>query len=96
MEYWQQLLRESIESKDQLVEKFGFRSEVAERLNEFFQTRINPYYLSLIRYPGDPIWLQAVPDEIELADIDAPEDPLNEDVLCHRSHIDILIVYCFW
>jgi lysine 2,3-aminomutase len=79
MEYWQQLLRESVESKEQLVERFNFKPEVAERLNEFFQTRINPYYLSLIRYKGDPIWLQAVPDEVELSDIDAPDDPLNED-----------------
>lgn len=79
MELWQQLLKQSVSSVDQLVEKFGIKKEVAEKLDDFFQARINPYYLSLIRYPGDPIWLQAVPDEIELYDIDAPEDPLNED-----------------
>ncbi|MCC6866305.1 MAG: KamA family radical SAM protein [Ignavibacteria bacterium] len=79
MELWQQLLKQSVSSVDQLVEKFGIKKEVAERLDDFFQARINPYYLSLIRYPGDPIWLQAVPDEVELYDIDAPEDPLNED-----------------
>ena len=81
MEYWQQLLRDSIETKEQLVERFGVRAEVADELNTFFQTRINPYYLSLIRYKGDPIWLQAVPDELELSDIDAPDDPLNEDAM---------------
>ncbi|MBE0557538.1 MAG: KamA family radical SAM protein, partial [Proteobacteria bacterium] len=37
------------------------------------------YYLSLIRYPGDPIWLQCIPDKVELEDQNAPEDPLNED-----------------
>jgi len=79
MELWQQLLKQSVSSVDQLVDKFGIKKEVAERLDDFFQARINPYYLSLIRYPGDPIWLQAVPDEVELYDIDAPEDPLNED-----------------
>lgn len=79
MELWQQLLKQSVSSVDQLVDKFGINKEVAERLDDFFQARINPYYLSLIRYPGDPIWLQAVPDEVELYDIDAPEDPLNED-----------------
>lgn len=79
MELWQQLLKQSVSSVDQLVDQFGIKKEVAERLDDFFQARINPYYLSLIRYPGDPIWLQAVPDEIELYDIDAPEDPLNED-----------------
>lgn len=79
MELWQQLLKQSVSSVDQLVDKFGIKKEVAERLDDFFQARINPYYLSLIRYPGDPIWLQAIPDEVELYDIDAPEDPLNED-----------------
>ncbi len=79
MELWQQLLKQSVSSVDQLVDKFGIKREVAEKLDDFFQARINPYYLSLIRYPGDPIWLQAVPDEVELYDIDAQEDPLNED-----------------
>ncbi|HCN36400.1 MAG: KamA family radical SAM protein [Ignavibacteria bacterium] len=79
MELWQEMIRNSVSSVDQLVEKFGIKREVAEKLDEFFQARINPYYLSLIRYPGDPIWKQCVPDEAELMDIDAPEDPLNED-----------------
>ncbi|MFI5264925.1 MAG: KamA family radical SAM protein, partial [Candidatus Kapaibacterium sp.] len=81
MEYWQELLRGSIESEEQLIERFGFKPDAAGKLNEFFQTRINPYYLSLIRYKGDPIYLQAVPDEIELSDLDAPDDPLNEDAM---------------
>ncbi|MCX8057577.1 MAG: KamA family radical SAM protein [Ignavibacteria bacterium] len=79
MELWQKMIRDSIHSVDQLVEKFKLDRRVAERLDKFFQARINPYYLSLIRYPGDPIWLQCVPDETELSDIDAPEDPLGED-----------------
>lgn len=79
MELWQKMIRDSIHSVDQLVEKFKLDRRVAERLDKFFQARINPYYLSLIRYPGDPIWLQCVPDETELNDIDAPEDPLGED-----------------
>lgn len=79
MELWQKMIRDSIHSVDQLVEKFKLDRRVAEQLNEFFLARINPYYLSLIRYPGDPIWLQCVPDEKELKDFDAPEDPLGED-----------------
>jgi lysine 2,3-aminomutase len=79
MELWQQLLKQSVSSIDQLVDKFGIKREVAEKLDDFFQARINPYYLSLIRYPGDPIWRQAVPDQVELEDLDAPEDPLHED-----------------
>ncbi len=79
MELWQQMIRDSVHTTDELVEKFNIDRQVAESLNEFFQVRINPYYLSLIRYPGDPIWLQCVPDIKELQDIDAPEDPLMED-----------------
>ena len=79
MELWQQLLKQSIASVDQLVEKFGIKREIAEKLDDFFHARINPYYLSLIRYPGDPIWIQCVPDRIELEDLDASSDPLNED-----------------
>ncbi len=79
MELWQEMIRESIHSVDQLVERFGLDRDVAQRLDKFFQARINPYYLSLIRYPGDPIWKQCVPDEIELEDIDAAEDPLAEE-----------------
>lgn len=79
MELWQKMIRDSIHSVDQLVEKFKLDRRLAEQLNEFFLARINPYYLSLIRYPGDPIWLQCVPDEKELNDYDAPEDPLGED-----------------
>lgn len=79
MELWQEMIRNSIHTVDHLVDKFNIDRTVAEKLDEFFQARINPYYLSLIKYPGDPIWLQCVPDIKELEDINAPEDPLNED-----------------
>lgn len=81
MEMWQQMIRDSVHTVDQLVEKFNLDRRVAEQLDEFFQARINPYYLSLIRYPGDPIWLQCVPDKKELEDFDADEDPLMEDAM---------------
>lgn len=81
MELWQQMIRDSVHSVDQIVEKFNIDKTVAEDLDEFFQARINPYYLSLIQYPGDPIWLQCVPDGIELDDMDGFEDPLNEDAM---------------
>ena len=79
MELWQQIIRDSIHTVDQLVEKFGIDLKVAQGLDKFFQARINPYYLSLIRYPGDPIWKQCVPDNKELEDLDGFTDPLHED-----------------
>jgi lysine 2,3-aminomutase len=79
MELWQEMLRQSVDSAKDLVERFGFDTETAEKLNKLFHIRINPYYLSLIRYPNDPIWRQCIPDAIELQDEKAPEDPLNEE-----------------
>jgi len=81
MEQWQKMVRESVHTVDELVEKFNIERKVAEDLDEFFQARINPYYLSLIKYPGDPIWLQCVPDKVELDDFDAMEDPLMEEAM---------------
>ncbi len=81
MELWQQMVRDSVHTVDELVEKFGIDRKVAEELDEFFQARINPYYLSLIRHPGDPIWRQCVPDKAELEDFDSAEDPLMEDAM---------------
>lgn len=79
MELWQQMIRDSVHTVDQLVEKFNLDRTVAQKLDNFFQARINPYYLSLIRYPGDPIWKQCIPDGIELEDLGGYDDPLNED-----------------
>jgi lysine 2,3-aminomutase len=79
MELWQEMLRQSVDSGKDLVERFGFDKDLADRLNKLFHIRVNPYYLSLIRYPGDPIWLQCIPDAVELEDRNAPEDPLNEE-----------------
>ncbi|MCH7773129.1 MAG: KamA family radical SAM protein [Bacteroidetes bacterium] len=87
METWQKLIRESVHTVDELVEKFNIDRKVAEDLDEFFQARINPYYLGLIRYPGDPIWLQCIPAKIELDDFDAIEDPLMEEAMSPVSNI---------
>jgi lysine 2,3-aminomutase len=81
MELWQQMLRQSIHTVDQLVEKFGLDRKIATQLDKFFQARINPYYLSLIQEKDDPIWKQCVPSSEELEDFDGSEDPLNEDAM---------------
>ncbi|MBA4311595.1 MAG: lysine 2,3-aminomutase [Chlorobiaceae bacterium] len=79
MELWQEMLRQSVDTGKDLVDRFGFDDAAANKLNSLFHIRINPYYLSLIRYPGDPIWLQCMPDVQELAEDGLPEDPLAED-----------------
>lgn len=80
MELWQELVRKSIASLDELITIFGFDIETAKKMNSLFHTRINPYYLGLIRYPGDPIWMQCTPNLKEFENEDLPQDPLNEDV----------------
>jgi lysine 2,3-aminomutase len=75
------MLRDSVHTVDELVDKFQIDRATAEQIDQFFQARINPYYMSLIKYPGDPIWKQCVPDRVELEDFDAFEDPLNEDAM---------------
>jgi lysine 2,3-aminomutase len=87
MEQWQKMVRESVHTVDELVEKFNIERKNAEELDEFFQARINPYYLSLIRYPGDPIWKQCVPDKLELDDFEALDDPLMEEAMSPVTNI---------
>ncbi|MSP64038.1 MAG: KamA family radical SAM protein [Bacteroidetes bacterium] len=79
MELWQKMIRDSINSGEDLVKKFDFDRELADKLNNLFHIRINPYYLSLIREKGDPIWLQCIPDEKELVEDNMPLDPLEEE-----------------
>lgn len=50
---------------------------VAER----YPFRLSASYAKLIKYPGDPIWLQAVPSEKELAEDNLLPDPLHEEQL---------------
>jgi lysine 2,3-aminomutase len=44
-----------------------------------FNIRITPHYLSLIKEKGDPIYRQVIPDQQELIDGGLLEDPLAED-----------------
>lgn len=77
MNSWQEILRKSITTAEQLKALYP-TCDVGGVLGRY-PMRINPYYLSLIEEPGDPIWKQAVPDLCELEDDDAPEDPLAEE-----------------
>jgi lysine 2,3-aminomutase len=75
---WRQLLNDSVRTPDELGERFGQDLSGVRRAHECFPMCINPYYLGLIREPGDPIWKQAVPDALEL-DSAGLIDPLAEE-----------------
>ena len=81
MTHWQALLRKSITRPEQLFSHFQMDSEAIDRVTDIYPMRINPYYLSLIKHPGDPLWRQVVPDTRELEDTVCMEDPLNEENL---------------
>ncbi len=43
MELWQEMLRASVDSGKDLVERFNFDKDLADKLNSLFHIRINPY-----------------------------------------------------
>jgi lysine 2,3-aminomutase len=79
MESWQRLLQNSLTDPAPLARKFGLDPTPLREVAERYPMRINPYYLSLIREVGDPIWKQAMPDALELQDQVCHVDPLNEE-----------------
>lgn len=82
MEEWQKILKQSLTTTDELMERFGVgtvdRYEV-ERAVSSFNMRISPAALALIREPGDPIWNQYVPSAEENLVEDGIVDSLGED-----------------
>jgi len=81
MKHWQTILKKSIVKPSQLHSLFGVDTGALHKVTQIYPMRINPYYLGLIRQPGDPFWLQAVPDMQEIEDSVGMEDPLNEENL---------------
>ena len=80
MEEWKRLVRDSVNTPEKLAAIFDVDIEEMRRVHEVFPIRINPYYLSLIEKPGDPIWKQVVPDSKELVRTGVDEDdPLHEE-----------------
>lgn len=81
MKSWRDILRASITHPRELAPRFKVDVTRLEQVIAVYPMRVNPYYLSLIQSQGDPLWRQAIPDELELADQICQEDPLNEENL---------------
>ncbi|HSE92793.1 MAG TPA: KamA family radical SAM protein [Methylomirabilota bacterium] len=82
MSDWQLMLRRSITTVDQLIERFGAEHidrEAAQRAVESFNLGISPEVLKLIRRPDDPIGRQYVPSPQENEVVDGVADSLAED-----------------
>ncbi len=107
-EPWRKILAESVVSKEALHERLQIPIDTMAPVIDRYPMRINPYFLSLIKSPDDPIARQVVPDSRELdANGIATDDPLTEgaqspvDSLVHRYPDRVLFlvsgqcaVYC--
>ncbi|MCI5142526.1 MAG: radical SAM protein, partial [Candidatus Electrothrix sp. ATG1] len=81
MTVWQNQLKNSITSPDELSKKLGCKYSEVSRVTSRYPLRISPYYLELIKKVGEPLFRQAVPDIRELDDPQGMVDPLAEDSL---------------
>lgn len=80
MEDWQRILRESLRTPEEIAERFGLEVEEVRKIGREFKIQITPYFASLIKKKGDPLYKQVVPDLAELAENSGEEDPLEEDL----------------
>ncbi len=83
MENWQKLAAASITDAHTLSQYFSIDITEMEEICREFPLRVNPYYLNLIKYKGDAIWKQCIPDSQELMG-GGCEDPLHEE---HNSPV---------
>lgn len=81
MEAWEKSLKRCITSPEELSGLFRSQGADLTDVVRRYPMRITPYYLGLIREPGDPIWRQCVPDPEELNDLTQSPDPLHEERL---------------
>ncbi len=81
MENWQRILNESITTSEDLYKHLGYTFSEIDEIIAKYPLRINPYFQSLIKTKGDPIWRQVVPDPLEMRDKVCIADPLGEESL---------------
>ena len=83
MSNWQEILRQSVTTVDELIDRFGAEaigdpSRVQQAIDNF-NLRITPAALKFIEKQGDAFWTQYVPTEQELEVTDGIVDSLDED-----------------
>ncbi|MCI5224181.1 MAG: KamA family radical SAM protein [Candidatus Electrothrix sp. AR4] len=81
MTNWQEELKNSITTGEQLSEELGCDQAEAVAVAARYPLRISTYYLDLIKRAGKPLFRQAVPDIRELDDPRGMIDPLGEEDL---------------
>ena len=76
---WQNQLKNSLTSPEELSRILGCDPAETAAVNSRYPLRISPYYLELIKQVGEPLFRQAVPDIQELKDPQGMVDPLAEE-----------------
>jgi lysine 2,3-aminomutase len=82
MDKWQDVLKDSLTTVDDLVERFGEENvdrEAVQKAIDRFNLRITPAALAQIKKVGDPFWTQYVPTPAENEIVDGIVDSLDED-----------------
>jgi lysine 2,3-aminomutase len=82
MSNWQDTLRQSLVTVDELIDRFGEENvdrAAVERAIDRFNLRITPAALAQIKHPGDAFWNQYVPTAAENEIVDGIVDSLDED-----------------
>jgi len=79
MEEWQQILKDSLKSPEDIAEYFSLDVDDVRKVDGFFRAQITPYYAGLIKHKKDALWRQLVPDIAEVKDLSGAMDPLSED-----------------
>ncbi len=76
---WRKILSQSITIPADLPASIEADSALLQEVTNRYPMRINPYYLGLVKEPGDPIYRQCIPDIREISDKAGVDDPLNEE-----------------
>jgi lysine 2,3-aminomutase len=98
MDDWKKVLAQSITKPKDLAKYLGVDPKEVEEVVGPYPMRITPTVLATIKEKGDAIWKQVVPEAVELDDIEAPDDPLEEDTdspvphLVHRYPDRVLLM----
>ena len=87
MTQWQNILKKSIYSSEQLAQVLDINTGQVDEVRRVYPMRINPYYLNLALKHGDVLLRQAVPDIRELDDQQGMTDPLGEENLSPVSNL---------
>ena len=87
METWQKVLAQSVIKPKDLAAHLGVDEKEIESIVGPYPMRITPTVMATIKERGDAIWKQVVPDPAEIEDFDAPDDPLEEDLMSPVPHL---------